>query len=60
METSLLVDIDRLHKEGLRLSRDFDFLSADLVEENAVFLEPAHAEVRVRMLDDEVLQEVWE
>ena len=41
----MLIDIDRLPKEGLRLSRDFEFLSLDLVEESAVFLEPAHAEV---------------
>jgi uncharacterized protein len=30
-------------------------MSLDLVEENAVFLEPAHAEVHVRMLGDEAL-----
>jgi uncharacterized protein len=51
----MLIDIDRLPKEGLRLSRDFEFLSLDLVEENAVFLEPAHAEVSVRLVGDEVL-----
>ena len=51
----MLIDIDRLPKEGLRLSSDFDFLSLDLVEENAVFLEPAHAEVAVRMVGDDVL-----
>jgi uncharacterized protein len=51
----MLIDIDRLPKEGLRLSGDFDFMSLDLVEENAVFLEPAHADVHVRMLGDEVL-----
>jgi len=51
----MLIDIDRLPKEGLRLSSDFDFPSLDLVEENAVFLEPAHAEVVVRMLGDEIL-----
>ncbi len=31
MDTSLLIDIDRLPREGLRLSRDFEFLSLDLV-----------------------------
>jgi uncharacterized protein len=55
VDVPLLIDIDRLPKEGLRLSSDFDFPSLDLVEENAVFLEPAHAEVVVRMLDDEIL-----
>jgi uncharacterized protein len=51
----MLIDIDRLPQEGLRLSRDFEFLSLDLVEENAVFLEPAHAEVTVRLVGEEVL-----
>ena len=51
----MLIDIDRLPKDGLSLSSDFDFLSLDLVEENAVFLEPVHADVVVRMLGDEVL-----
>ncbi len=51
----MLIDIDRLPPEGLRLSRDFEFLGLDLVEENAVFLEPAHAEVTVRLVGEEVL-----
>ena len=51
----MLIDIDRLPKEGLRLSRDFEFLSLDLVEENAVFLEPAHAEITVRLIGEEIL-----
>ncbi len=51
----MLIDIDRLPEEGLHLSRDFEFLSLDLVEENAVFLEPAHAEVTVRRVGEEVL-----
>jgi uncharacterized protein len=55
LDNSLIVDIDRLPKEGLLLSRDFEFLSLDLVEENAVFLEPAHAEVTVRLIGDEVM-----
>ena len=51
----MIVDLDRLPKEGLRISRDFEFLSLDLVEENAVFLEPAHADVSIRLVGDEVL-----
>ena len=39
---------------GFCVSRDFDYLSVDLVEENAVFLEPAHAEVEVRKVGEEV------
>jgi uncharacterized protein len=55
LDKTLVIDIDRLPKEGLRVSRDFEFLSLDLVEENAVFLEPAHAELTVRLSGDEIL-----
>jgi uncharacterized protein len=50
----MLIDIDRLPKEGLHVSRDFDFLSADLVEEDAVFIEPARADVLVRRVGEEI------
>lgn len=55
MDKTLVIDIDRLPKDGLRVSRDFEFLSLDLVEENAVFLEPAHADLTVRLAGDEIL-----
>jgi DUF177 domain-containing protein len=51
----MLVDIDRLPKEGLHVARDFEFLSLDLVDENAVFLEPAHADISVRLVGEEIL-----
>ena len=54
MDTSLIIDIDRLPAEGLRLARDFEFVSLDLVEENAVFLEPAHADLTVRLVGEEI------
>jgi uncharacterized protein len=50
----MLIDIDRLPKEGLHVSRDFDFLSADLVEEDAVFIEPTRADVLVRRVGEEI------
>lgn len=50
----MIIDLDRLPKDGLRVSRDFEFPSLDLVEENAVFLEPAHAELTVRLAGDEI------
>jgi uncharacterized protein len=50
----MLIDIGRLPKEGLTIGKDFEFLSVDLVEENAVFLQPAHADVVVRRVGDEV------
>jgi uncharacterized protein len=50
----MLINIDRLPKEGLHVSRDFDFLSAELVEEDSVFLEPARADVLVRRVGEEI------
>ena len=48
------VDVDKIPKEGLAVSRDFEFLNVDLVEEDTVFLSPAHAEMTVRRVGDEV------
>lgn len=50
----MLINIDRLPEDGLHLSRNFEFSGVDLVEENAVFLEPVHAEVHVRKVGEEV------
>lgn len=50
----MLIEVDKIPQEGLHIVRDFEFLSVDLVEEDAVFLEPAHAEVIVNRLGEEV------
>jgi uncharacterized protein len=50
----MLIDVDRLTKEGMAFSKDFDFLNVDLVDENAVFLEPVHAEAVVRKVGEDV------
>jgi uncharacterized protein len=54
LEEQLIIEIDRMPREGLRLERDLDFFTPDLVEESAVFLEPTHVEVFVRLVGDEV------
>lgn len=51
----MVINIDKIPKEGLSVSRDFEFLSVDLVEENTVFLSPAHAECVVSKAGDEIL-----
>ncbi len=33
----MLIDIDRLSEKGLKICRDFDFLSSELIEESGVF-----------------------
>ena len=50
----MIVDIERLPRKGLEISRDFEFLSVDLVEENAVFLEPVHVEATVKKIGEEI------
>lgn len=50
----MIIDIDKLPKEGLELCRNFDYPSLDLVEEEAVFLHPVHAEVSIKRVGDEV------
>ncbi len=51
----MIIDVDRLPKEGLKVSKDFEFLSAALVEESAVFLKPVHAELTVKKAGEEAL-----
>lgn len=50
----MLIDIDKLTKEGLTVNRDFEYPSAALVEEDAVFLRPVHVELTVSKLEDQV------
>lgn len=50
----MLIDIDKIPKEGLKIARDFEFLNVDLVEENAVFLQPTHADVAIKKIGDEI------
>lgn len=50
----MIIDIDRLPKRGLKVRKDFEFLSADLIEENAVFLEPVHAELTMKKIGEEI------
>ncbi len=50
----MVIDIDRLPKDGLTLNRIFEFPSLDLVEEEAVFNEPVKAEVTIRRVGEEV------
>jgi uncharacterized protein len=50
----MIIDIDKIPQDGLAVGRDFEFLNIDLVEENAVFLAPAHADVLIRRIGDEI------
>jgi len=50
----MLIDIDRLTKDGLTVSRDFEYPSASLVEEDAVFLKPVHVDLTVSKIEDQV------
>lgn len=51
----MIVEVDKIPKEGLSVSRDFEFSSIDLIEENSVFLSPARADVLIRKIGDEVM-----
>jgi len=51
----MIIDIDRIPHEGLEIQEDFDFVSADLVDESAVFLKPVRADVTIHRIGDEVM-----
>ncbi|MFB0566430.1 MAG: DUF177 domain-containing protein [Candidatus Aminicenantaceae bacterium] len=50
----MLISVDRLPKEGLTVSKDFEFSSLDLVEESVVFLQPVHAELDIKKIGEEI------
>jgi uncharacterized protein len=50
----MLIDIDKIPKDGLKIGRNFEFQSLELVEENAVFLEPVHADMTLKKMGDDV------
>ncbi|HRD01476.1 MAG TPA: DUF177 domain-containing protein [Candidatus Saccharicenans sp.] len=51
----MLIDVNDIPREGLDFDQDFDFVSLDLVEEEAAFLEPVHSIVSVKKIGSEVL-----
>jgi uncharacterized protein len=50
----MIIDIDKLPRDGLSLSRNFEFPSLDLVEEEAVFLQPVHTEATLKRVGEEI------
>jgi len=50
----MLIDIDKITRGGLKISRDFDFQSLELVEENAVFLKPVHSDLTMTRMGEEI------
>jgi uncharacterized protein len=50
----MIIDIDRLPREGLEISKDFEFSAEEIVDEEAVFLEPVHAEICVKKAGEQV------
>jgi len=50
----MIIDIDRLPREGLKISKNFEFLHDDIVEEDAVLLHPLHADLSVRKMGEAV------
>ncbi len=50
----MIVDIDRLPREGLEISKDFEFSTFEIVDEDAVFLEPVHAELSIKKVGEDV------
>ena len=51
----MIIDIDRLPREGMEISKDFEFFSVDLVDENAVFIQPVHADLTIKKSGEEIL-----
>lgn len=54
LDKKMLIDIDKITKGGLKISRDFDFPSLELVDEDAVFLKPVHADMTLTRTGEDV------
>jgi len=50
----MIIDIDRLPREGLEISKEFEFSNGEIIEESAVFFQPVHAEISVKKVREEV------
>ena len=50
----MIIDVDKIPKGGLKVSRDFEFPSLELVEESAIFLKPVRADLAIRKMGEEV------
>ena len=50
----MIINIDRLPREGLEISKNFEFLYDEIIEEDTVFLLPLHADVTVKKVGEEV------
>ncbi len=50
----MIVDVDRLPREGLKISKNFELLLDEIIEEDAVFLLPVHADISVKKIGEEV------
>lgn len=51
----MIIDIDRIPDVGLKISKEFEFFNADLLEESATLLEPVRAEISVTKSGEEIL-----
>lgn len=50
----MIIEIDRLSEKELKISKNFEFLSTDLVDENVVFRKPVHADISIKRIHDEI------
>jgi uncharacterized protein len=50
----MLIDIDKIPRDGLTVDRDFEYPGVELVEEDAVFVRPVHVELTVTRIDEQI------
>ncbi|UCC39404.1 MAG: DUF177 domain-containing protein [Candidatus Aminicenantes bacterium] len=51
----MIIEIDKIPPEGLKISKDFEFFNADIIEESAVFLRSVHSELFIKGIGEEIL-----
>lgn len=55
LEKKVLIFVDKLPKEGLEISKDFEYSSSGLLDESALFLQLVHAEMNIKKVGENIL-----
>jgi len=50
----MIVDIDRLPREGLKISKNFELFHDEIVEEDVILLLPLHTDITIKKIGEEV------
>ncbi|MFQ6084155.1 MAG: DUF177 domain-containing protein [Candidatus Aminicenantia bacterium] len=51
----MIIEIQKLPPQGMKISEDFEFISSELVEQEAVFLDSVHSKAEIKKIGDKII-----